>query len=307
MLYGYRRQPEREPAEGHALRRSSRALTTEAALKATPSCYRSPFRYPGGKTWLVPSVRRWLRERHGVLPHFVEPFAGGGVVSVVVACEGLAGRVTMVELDDDVAAVWKAILSPDGDAQWLRGEIKTFAMTQANVDAVLREGTGSVRATAFATLLRNRINRGGILAAGAGRLNSGERRRGLLSRWYPETICRRIAEIERVKDRIEFVHGDGIAVMHRTRRSPRCAYFIDPPYAASGRRLYRHNEVDHERIFSVAAGLRGDFLMTYDASDEIRALADRFDFQVSEVFMTTAHHSQKTELLIGRDLSWLRQ
>jgi DNA adenine methylase len=25
---------------------------------------RSPFRYPGGKTWLVPRVRRWLLDLH---------------------------------------------------------------------------------------------------------------------------------------------------------------------------------------------------------------------------------------------------
>lgn len=34
----------------------------------------------------------------------VEPFAGGGIVSLTVAFEQLAERVTMVELDDDVKA-----------------------------------------------------------------------------------------------------------------------------------------------------------------------------------------------------------
>ena len=39
---------------------------------------RSPFRYPGGKTWLIPQIRAWL----GSLPErpaeFIEPFSGGG-------------------------------------------------------------------------------------------------------------------------------------------------------------------------------------------------------------------------------------
>lgn len=37
----------------------------------------SPFRYPGGKTWLVPEVRKWLTASKAKPSVFVEPFAGG--------------------------------------------------------------------------------------------------------------------------------------------------------------------------------------------------------------------------------------
>src|SRR5687768_13627214 len=39
---------------------------------------RSPFRYPGGKTWLVPLVRHWLGTLDRKPSLLVEPFAGGG-------------------------------------------------------------------------------------------------------------------------------------------------------------------------------------------------------------------------------------
>lgn len=68
---------------------------------------RSPFRYPGGKTWLVPYVRQWLASLSSKPAEFFEPFVGGGAVSLTVAFERLAGRVTMVELDPQVAAVWR--------------------------------------------------------------------------------------------------------------------------------------------------------------------------------------------------------
>ena len=53
----------------------------------------SPFRYPGGKTWLVPEIRRWMArlDRPSV---FVEPFAGGAIASLTVAAEHLAKRVS---------------------------------------------------------------------------------------------------------------------------------------------------------------------------------------------------------------------
>ncbi|MDQ3584451.1 MAG: DNA adenine methylase [Acidobacteriota bacterium] len=52
---------------------------------------RSPFRYPGGKTWLVPRIRQWLKQRPA---EFIEPFAGGGIVGLTVAAENLAAHVT---------------------------------------------------------------------------------------------------------------------------------------------------------------------------------------------------------------------
>lgn len=42
----------------------------------------SPFRYPGGKTWLVPEIRRWLLAARTRPSVFVEPFAGGAIAGL---------------------------------------------------------------------------------------------------------------------------------------------------------------------------------------------------------------------------------
>src|SRR6266496_3681821 len=88
---------------------------------------RSPFRYPGGKTWLVPRIRQWLATKPGKPDQMIEPFAGGGIVGLTVAFEGLANSVLMVELDDDVAAVWEVILRDDGAT--LAEDIALFQLT----------------------------------------------------------------------------------------------------------------------------------------------------------------------------------
>jgi len=36
---------------------------------------RSPLRYPGGKTWLIPHIRHWLKSTRSEI--LIEPFAGG--------------------------------------------------------------------------------------------------------------------------------------------------------------------------------------------------------------------------------------
>lgn len=264
---------------------------------------RSPFRYPGGKTWLVPSIRKWLASAAPV-DRLVEPFAGGAIVSLTAVFENLADRALMVERDANVAAVWQVILN--GGGEWLADEIARFPITVENVRSVLEAQNENVRERAFATILRNRVQRGGILAPGAGLLKEGEDGRGLRSRWYPETLRRRIRAITHVSDRIKFVEGDGLSVMRQYADRKRTAFFIDPPYTVAGRRLYLHCELDHEELFRVASRIAGHVLITYDYCEEICALASRFGFQTLLVPMKSTHHACKHELLIGKDLAWLR-
>lgn len=264
---------------------------------------RSPFRYPGGKTWAIPRVRQWLRSLPSRPRTLIEPFAGGAIIGLTVAFEQLADNVVLVELDDDVASVWKTILN--GDGNWLVEQIAGFQMSRDAVRRLHEKADKSIRDRALVTVVQNRINRGGILAPGAGKMKNGENGNGLKSRWYPETLCRRIGEIIRHKDRIKFVHGDGFEIMERSLAAPETAYFIDPPYTVAGRRLYLHSDVDHELLFNLASMARGPFLMTYDHSREILSLAEHHDFELAEVAMKTSHHRQKMELFISRDLSWI--
>lgn len=270
---------------------------------------RSPFRYPGGKTWLVPHIRAWLKSLDAPPAELVEPFAGGGIVSLTVAFEQLAQHVTMVELDESVASVWQTIIH--GDAESLAQAIEQFDLTPETLDAALATQAGGTQTRAFQTILKNRTNRGGILAPGAGRIKEGENGKGLLSRWYPETIARRIRDIASVRDRICFIQGNGLDVMRAWAKNSDAVCFIDPPYTASakgaGSRLYLHSQLDHAELFRVAGTLKGDFLMTYDNAEELRELAATHNFDTELVAMKNTHHAQMTELLIGRDLSWARR
>jgi len=270
---------------------------------------RSPFRYPGGKTWLVPLFRRWMWGLDPAPRVLIEPFAGGGIISLTAAFEKLADSVVMVERDDNVAAVWESILG--GDAAWLASRILSFNLTRESVKDESASAPASRRELAFLTLLRNRTAHGGILAEGAGVLKHGENGKGILSRWYPQTIARRISGIGYVADRIRFIHGDAFAVMTEFRDTDRAAFFVDPPYTAGGKRagsrLYTHSEVDHERLFTLCESMRGDFLMTYDNAEEVRTLAVRHGFETCPVAMNNTHHAEMTELLIGRDLRWTEE
>jgi len=294
--------------EDDILTEQLRRKDTEKIVNVASIPQRSPFRYPGGKTWLVPRLREWLGSRKNKPKTFIEPFAGGGIISLTVAFELLADHVIMVEYDEGVAAVWKTILGKENE--WLANKILTFELCRKTAIAELDKHPTSARQLAFQTLLRNRINHGGILAPGSGFIKNGENGKGIASRWYPETIVKRIRHIKTLRRSIDFVQGDGIETMLRYKDDKNVVFFIDPPYTAAGkkagRRLYKYNVIDHDKLFRVARELAGDFLMTYDNANGIHELADKYDFDTHPISMKNTHHAKMTELLIGRNLDWVK-
>jgi DNA adenine methylase len=170
----------------------------------------------------------------------------------------------------------------------------------------LRKEPATQRERAFAVILRNRVQRGGIMAEGAGLVKTGENGRGLNSRWYPETLARRIQEIAGVRERFSFIEGDAFEVIRRYADDETAAFFVDPPYTVASKRLYAHWQVNHRSLFGLLADVKGDVLLTYDNTREIASLASEFDFETQAIAMKNTHHAKMTELLIGKDLSWLR-
>jgi len=269
---------------------------------------RSPFRYPGGKTWFVPTFREWMGQKHTKPRILIEPFTGGGIISLTSLFEDLVSKAVMVELDEDVAAVWQTIV--DGEAEWLANRILGFDLTKETVIEEISKPAKTIKDRAFQTILKNRTYHGGVLAKGSGFLKLGENGKGIRSRWYPATLAKRLLNLQEVVDRMGFRCEDGLNVIDEFASREDVVFFIDPPYTAggkkAGKRLYKYCELDHERLFTLCEGIKGDFLITYDNSDEVKALAQRHGFQTCLVPMMNTHHATMEELVIGKDLSWIR-
>jgi DNA adenine methylase len=263
---------------------------------------RSPFRYPGGKTWLIPTVRQWLKQNSKV-PLMIEPFAGGGIVSLTTAFERLADHVTMVEMDEEIAAVWEVILN--GKNEWLAEKILTFDFKLENIKAELDKPNKLIQDVAFCTILKNRVFHGGIIAKGSGMIKNGENGKGITSRWYPKTLHDRIRAIDFIKNNIDFITGDAFEILEKNTKNKDTFFFIDPPYTVAGKRLYTYFEIDHEKLFDRTAQLGGKFLMTYDDTDDIRQLADKYKLQYRTIPMKTTHHLRKNEIILSDNFNWL--
>ncbi len=232
----------------------------------------------------------------------IEPFCGGGIVALTTVCENLVEKCFMAEIDHDVAAFWHATLRHNAELCHLVSEFKP---THESVSAIADQSPQNLLEHGFRTLVLNRTRRGGILAPGAALTRSGENNKGLTSRWYPDTIIRRLQNIAAHSPKINFCEANGLDLLEVIAEVPGTVAFIDPPYTVGGKRagnrLYAHHQLDHKRLFKILAQTSVNFLMTYDRSPEIAALITGYGFHAIEVIMKNTHHAHVSELVITRN------
>jgi DNA adenine methylase len=133
-------------------------------------------------------------------------------------------------------------------------------------------------------------------------MKNGENNVGVGSRWYPETLARRIAAIHAAKNKIEFLHKDAFDVIPKYLRDQAAVFFADPPYTAggksAGKRLYLHSSIDHNSLFGLLENAAGEVMLTYDDAREVRDLAAAHGFFIKPIAMKNTHHNRMYELAI---------
>lgn len=291
-----------EPESAYMLNNLSKELKKKKPVNVSKVRQLSPFRYPGGKTWLVPEVRKWVKKLSEKPKFFVEPFAGGGIISLTIAAENLAEKIVMVEIDQEVSSVWKTIFE---EPEYLCRKIESFQINRNNVETILNQKPDTVYELGFKTIVKNRTHHGGKLAPGASLVKAGENGNGLKSRWYPKTLIKRIRAISQISDKIEFHEGNGFDFIDQYKNDDNTIFFVDPPYTLggkkAGRRLYLHNEINHVRLFKKIANVKGQFIMTYSDSKEANKLAKEFLLNIMKIPMRNTHNNVTYELFITKD------
>ena len=262
---------------------------------------RSPLRYPGGKTWLIPHLEEWLSALPERPEVFVEPFCGGATASLLAIAEDYADKAVMVEKDEAIANFWKYLLEHPNT---LCERIENFELNAESVGTALGNQSQEDGDRAFRTLLRNRTSRAGIIANGAALIRAGEKGKGVGSRWYPQTLIKRIHEIQLQSCRFSIECEDGLMRLQDYVGVSSNVIFVDPPYTIGnkqpGRRLYDHNDINHEELFETLSRSKAEFMMTYNADPYVCELVRQHKFSAVRVEVRNAHASTHTELVITR-------
>lgn len=250
----------------HQLEAELGAITHELATAR----YQSPLRYPGAKTWLAPTIAEILRgakrtDAVSGIDLLVEPFAGGGSVSLRLVGLGIVDRILLADADEMVSAFWKSAAA-DADelltrieAEWTEFVVKGGSCAVERWDhwrslSIRARVPARERRLLLATkcLFLNRTTFSGILHGRAGPIGGRSQASdySIGCRWNQRALEQRIRFIEELYDLgrlVDVWHKDWRETLdgvpeHFPQLIPtKVVAYVDPPYLEKSPHLYRRS------------------------------------------------------------------
>ena len=239
----------------------------------------TPLRYPGGKTWLIPYVKDFLKF-HSIQPGTViEPFAGSASVSIGLLRSGMADKAVLCENDPMIISFWKSALYNSKEFTELIKNLDVSMDTWNEFKKYLANDASTKYndlELGLAFLFYNRTNYSGIINAGP----IGGRRQlskyNIKCRFNQERIIKKVNQLSSLSDRIEIIQGEGREYIRKftDNQEENIFIYVDPPYYNAGRVLYRKffaNE-DHVELGEILTHINLPWLASYDDANFIREL-----------------------------------
>jgi DNA adenine methylase len=240
----------------------------------------SPYRYPGGKSKIIPYLYSHLQKEKS--KKLISPFTGGGSFELAMLDAGIVEELHMNDLDTGVYSLWWIIKHmPFVLVERLQSIVpnhKDYFIAQSIIKSDY-QGVDIVEA-AWASLLVNRLAYSGVSKANplGGKKGSKE---ALLSRWNPAELIRRIEKIHSMSHRIEITQENAVNLIEESYWLDDATIFIDPPYIHKGKDLYHcyYTEEDHRELSyllnTLYCGFPGaDLVVTYDYNEWLENLYD---------------------------------
>ena len=239
----------------------------------------SPLRYPGGKARFGPLIAQVMHTNGLVGGHYLEPYAGGAGVALLLLLDGLVEKIHINDADPAVAVFWRVAVQQNSKlTQMVSNETVTIDAWYHWRAVMLGQVSCTELERGFATLFMNRTNRSGILKGGVigGKDQSGTYK--LWERFMREELCIRLERIGRHSNSINVYEEDAHQLLLRCHKflPMKSLVYLDPPYYVKGAGLYRnfYRRKDHEQIARLLScpRFRRPWIVSYDNADEIQTM-----------------------------------
>lgn len=239
----------------------------------------TPLRYPGGKARFAPLIANVINSNKLAGGHYLEPYAGGAGVALVLLMDGVVRHIHINDADPAVAVFWRAAMQETAEL------IKMVASEPVSIEAwhhwravMVGETDGTQLERGFATLFMNRTNRSGILKGGVigGKAQGGTYK--LDARFMRDELCLRLERIGLYAGQISVYEEDAHKLLLRCHQflPTSSLIYLDPPYYVKGAGLYRnfYKHDDHAQIARLlgSSRFRRAWIVSYDNAEEIRAM-----------------------------------
>lgn len=239
----------------------------------------TPLRYPGGKARFAPLIAEVMHSNNLVGGHYLEPYAGGAGVALILLIDGMVEEIHINDADPAVAVFWRiATQQSVALSNMVANEPVTMEAWHHWKSVMLGEVLATELERGFATLFMNRTNRSGILKAGVigGKAQTGTYKLG--ERFMRDELCTRLERIGVHANAIHVYEEDAHQLLLRCHKflPIKSLIYLDPPYYVKGAGLYRnfYNHEDHVQIARLLGSMRfrRPWIVSYDNTDEIQEM-----------------------------------
>lgn len=267
----------------------------------------SPLRYPGGKGKLAPFMGLMINKMNIHNGTYVEPFAGGAGVALMLLMEGYVDDIVINDYDKAIYSVWRAIINEPENL------VDRILQTPVNIDEWKRQKEIYVEQNkkysldlAFATFFLNRTNRSGILKGGpiGGFEQTGNYR--IDARYNVEKLVERIRAIAKYKRHIKVYNKEVVSFIKNVlpNYSQNSLTYFDPPYFNKGPELYKNffDKEDHVKLARlILNGVPGNWIITYDDTPEIIELYKQQCIRRYDLNYSAANTGKSSEVIVFND------
>ena len=267
----------------------------------------SPLRYPGGKGKLAPFMGLMINKMNIKNGTYIEPFAGGAGVALMLLMEGYVDDIVINDYDKAIYSVWRAIISEPENL------VDRILDTPINIDEWKKQKEIYVEQNkkysldlAFATFFLNRTNRSGILKGGpiGGFEQTGNY--GIDARYNAEKLVERIRAVAKYKKHIKVYNKEIVSFIESVlpNYGQNSMTYFDPPYFNKGPELYKNffDKEDHAKIAQlILNGVPGNWIITYDDSPEIIELYKQQCIRRYDLNYSAANTGKSSEVIVFND------
>lgn len=254
------------------------------------------FRYPGGKSKFYDRILPYFRLTDSESCTFVEPFTGGGSVSLAVAKKYRRVRLILNDREPCISSFWQVVAcGTDDEFKGLTQMIEPLPTIERFKQLRETDPSGLLD-RAYRAMFFNRTTHGGRAEAGP---MGGSEQRGktkLYDRWNAERIIKEMHEARNLlHGRTTVLNEDFESVIARADAAS--FVYCDPPYVQAGNGLYvgKWTDADHIRLRD-ALKSRSNWVLSYDRHPLVLDLYKALTRPITVNYSISK--STKTELLL---------
>lgn len=248
----------------------------------------SPLRYPGSKRKLALYIREILQHNNLVPDLLVEPFVGGGSISLFFIVNNLVKKIIISDKDKLIASFWKVVFS---NPEHIIRFIQRVKINLKNFDKYknIAKDVGNYNETELAKtcIFLNRTSFSGVLTNLAGPIGGREQKSDyrIDCRFNRKTITKKIVHIASFKNRVIVRNGSWKDVIKYTedwcknnKEYEKTFIYLDPPFYLKGESLYRSyfECKQHEELAVELEKLTCPWILSYDNVPQVRKLYENF-------------------------------